>query len=148
LAVAARPADVLGVLSARFAAVRDCSRVLAALGVESAAVDADEYAPYTSMFAGEPAGAQQFIDRLIGPVLRWDADRGTELLSTLRQFVDCNASPVRTARSMDVHTNTVLQRIDRVTSLLGDSWRDPEPFFRLSVAVRLEGLRRRFQPDR
>ncbi|RKT86925.1 PucR C-terminal helix-turn-helix domain-containing protein [Saccharopolyspora antimicrobica] len=147
LAVAARPADVLGELSARFAAVRDCSRVLAALGVESAAVDADEYAPYTSMFAGEPAGAQQFIDRLIGPVLRWDADRGTELLSTLRQFVDCNASPVRTARSMDVHTNTVLQRIDRVTSLLGDSWRDPEPFFRLSVAVRLEGLRRRFQPD-
>ncbi|MER6987898.1 GAF domain-containing protein [Saccharopolyspora hirsuta] len=147
LAVAARPADALGELAARFAAVRDCSQVLAALGVESAAADADEYAPYTSMFAAEPASAHQFVDRMIGPVLRWDAERGTELLTTLRHFVDCNASPVRAARRMGVHTNTVLQRIDRITSLLGDSWREPEPFFRLSVAVRLEGLRRRFRLD-
>ncbi|GAA4617303.1 helix-turn-helix domain-containing protein [Saccharopolyspora hordei] len=147
LAVAARPADTLGELSARFAAVRDCSRVLAALGVGSAAADADEYAPYTSMFAGDPTAALPFVDRVLGPVLRWDADRGTDLLTTLRHFVDCNASPVRAARRMEVHTNTVLQRIERITSLLGESWREPEPFFRVSVAVRLEGLRRRLRAE-
>ncbi|MDA3629758.1 GAF domain-containing protein [Saccharopolyspora sp. WRP15-2] len=143
LTVAGRPAGTIGELSARFAAVRDCSRILTALGVDAAAADADEYAPYTSMFAREPDGAHQFIDRMIGPVLRWDVERGTDLQATLRHFVDCNASPVRTARLMGVHTNTVLQRIDRITHLLGGSWREPEPFFRISVAVRLQALRSR-----
>ncbi|NUS89345.1 MAG: helix-turn-helix domain-containing protein [Streptomyces sp.] len=46
-----------------------------------------------------------------GPVRRWDAERGTDLLATLHHFVDCNASPARTARLMGVHNNTVLQRL-------------------------------------
>ncbi|MFF5671947.1 helix-turn-helix domain-containing protein [Streptomyces hygroscopicus] len=140
LTVAASPAEGLGELSARFTTARDCGRVLTALGVEAVAVAADAYLPYTTLFAHDPTSVRQFVDRTIGPVRRWDAERGTDLLTTLHRFVDCNASPARTARLMGVHTNTVLQRLDRVTQLLGGAWREPEPFFRVSVAVRLHAL--------
>ncbi len=140
LTVAAPPAESLDELSACFTTARDCGRVLTALGIEAAAVAADAYLPYTTLFAHDPTSVRQFIDRTIGPVRRWDAERGTDLLATLHRFVDCNASPARTARLMGVHSNTVLQRLDRITQLLGDTWRDPESFFRVSVAVRLHTL--------
>ncbi|MCQ8828093.1 helix-turn-helix domain-containing protein [Streptomyces malaysiensis] len=140
LTVAAPPAESLDELSARFTTARDCGRVLTALGIEAAAVAADAYLPYTTLFAHDPTSVRQFIDRTIGPVRRWDAERGTELLATLHRFVDCNASPARTARLMGVHSNTVLQRLDRITQLLGSTWRDSESFFRISVAVRLHTL--------
>ncbi|WP_199493080.1 helix-turn-helix domain-containing protein [Marinitenerispora sediminis] len=140
LTVAAAPADTLDELSARFSAVRDCGRVLVALGIESAAVAADAYLPYTAMFAHDPTSVRRFIDHTIGPIRCWDTERRTDLLTTLHRFVDCNASPARTARLMGVHTNTVLQRLERITRLLGHAWREPEPFFRISVAVRLQAL--------
>ncbi|MCC4313763.1 helix-turn-helix domain-containing protein [Streptomyces malaysiensis] len=140
LTVAAPPAESLDELSTRFTTARDCGRVLTALGIEAAAVAADAYLPYTTLFAHDPTSVRQFIDRTIGPVRRWDAERGTELLATLHRFVDCNASPARTARLMGVHSNTVLQRLDRITQLLGSTWRDSESFFRISVAVRLHTL--------
>ncbi|MFD8331084.1 helix-turn-helix domain-containing protein [Streptomyces malaysiensis] len=140
LTVAASPAESLDELSTRFTTARDCGRVLTALGIEAAAVAADAYLPYTTLFAHDPTSVRQFIDRTIGPVRRWDAERGTELLATLHRFVDCNASPARTARLMGVHSNTVLQRLDRITQLLGSTWRDSESFFRISVAVRLHTL--------
>ncbi|WP_329947620.1 helix-turn-helix domain-containing protein [Streptomyces sp. BE303] len=148
LTVAARPAATLNDLSVRFSAARDCCRVLAALGIRGAAVEADNYLPYTAMFAHDPTAVRQFIDRTIGPVRCWDAERGTDLLSTLHRFMECNASPARTARLMGTHTNTILQRLDRITRLLGVTWREPEPFFRTSVAVRLNALAETFGPVR
>ncbi|MGW6457174.1 helix-turn-helix domain-containing protein [Streptomyces sp. NPDC055078] len=140
LTVAGAPTETLDELSARFSAARDCGRVLTALGVDAGAVAADAYLPYTTLFASDPSSVRQFIDHTIGPVQRWDAERGTDLLATLHRFVECNASPARTARLMGVHNNTVLQRMDRITQLLGSAWREPEPFFRVSVAVRLQAL--------
>jgi len=64
-------------------------------------------------------------------------------MSTLLGFVEANASPTRTARHLGLHPNTVLQRLDRISCLLGPQWRDPEPLFRIGVAVRLHGLARR-----
>ncbi|MPY49175.1 PucR family transcriptional regulator [Streptomyces sp. K1PN6] len=134
------PAESLDELSGRFTTARDCSRVLTAPGIEAAAVAADAYLPYTTLFAHAPTSVRQFIDRIIGPVRRWDAERGTDLLATLHHFVDCDAGPARTARLMGVHSNTVLERLDRITRLLGSTWRDSESFFHISVAVRLHTL--------
>ncbi|MFJ9585567.1 helix-turn-helix domain-containing protein [Streptomyces acidicola] len=88
--------------------------MLTALGIEAAAAAADAYLPYTTLFAHDPASVRQFIDRIIGPA--------------------------RTARLMGVHSNTVLQRLDRITRLLGSTWRDSQSFFHISVAVRLHTL--------
>ncbi|HEY9263204.1 MAG TPA: helix-turn-helix domain-containing protein, partial [Mycobacterium sp.] len=83
-----------------------------------------------------------FIDETIGPVRDYDSRKGSDLLSTLRAFVRNEASPTKTARALNYHTNTILQRLDRLKSLLGDDWRSDEHLFRISAAVRLDELRR------
>ena len=73
----------------------------------------------------------------------YDAERGTDLLGTLRAFVRSNASPTRTARALNFHTNTILQRLERLDRVLGEDWRDDERLFRIGLAVRLDDLRER-----
>ncbi|MFD8386719.1 helix-turn-helix domain-containing protein [Streptomyces sp. NPDC059679] len=83
---------------------------------------------------------RQFIDRIIGPVRRWTPNGGPICSPPSINFVDCNAGPARTARLMGVHSNTVLQRLDRIPQLLGSTWRDSASLFRILVAVRLHAL--------
>lgn len=143
LAVAAPAVDDIGQLPDRFALADRCARLLPALGTHDAAVTTDEYLPYSVLFGPDVRGLGTFVHDTIGPVIGWDADRGTDLLQTLRCFVQCNASPTRTARELHLHTNTVLQRLERISALLGAGWREPEALFRISIAVRMHALTRR-----
>ncbi|WP_411156011.1 helix-turn-helix domain-containing protein [Microbacterium sp. NIBRBAC000506063] len=59
-----------------------------------------------------------------------------------------NASPTRTARTLSFHTNTILQRLERLDQILGEGWRDDERMFRIGVAVRLDELRETLTPPR
>jgi DNA-binding PucR family transcriptional regulator len=121
------------------------ARLLAALEVGDAAVATDDYLPYSAVFDTDARTLRSFLDRTIGAVRRYDADRGAELAGTLRAFVHANASPTRTARALNFHTNTILQRLDRLGRILGEDWRDDEKLFRISLAVRLDELLERLQ---
>jgi DNA-binding PucR family transcriptional regulator len=131
---AASPSD-------RYDLARRALRVVHALGVADAAVAADDLLPYAAVFDGDRRALEAFIDGAIGPVRAYDAERGTELLATLRAFVRHGASPTRTARALTFHPNTILQRLDRLDRVLGAHWRDDERMFRISLAVRLDELR-------
>lgn len=140
LLVAGPPTADSSDLAAAFGAAYGCVRLLGKLGRQDDLVDARAYEPYRSMFGSDEADPLGFIAAVIGPVLQWDERRGGDLLATLAAFVETNARPTATSRSLHVHINTVLQRLERITQLLGDGWRDPECFFRVSVAVRLHAL--------
>lgn len=142
LAVAGPPAESVEDLEYCFELARRCAQVLLNLEAPDGAVDSQAYAPYMAMFGSEARELPRFIESVIGPVLRWDEKRGTNLFETLSAFVDSYASPTRTARALHLHINTVAQRLERITSLLGQNWRESEPLFRISVAVRLHALRR------
>lgn len=127
-------------LPAAFDTARRCAVLLDHLGRCEGVVDACAYKPYLAMFGPGDQEVTQFIDTMIGPVLAWDSQRGGELLTTLAAYIDAQGSPTRVGRQLHVHVNTVLQRLERLTALLGDDWREPDPLFRVSVAVRLHTL--------
>lgn len=141
LAVAGPPARGAEDLPRAFEAARRCVGLLADLGTSAGAVDARAYAPYLAMFGAGDGVIADYIDAVIGPVVRWDDQRDADLLRTLEAFLDSNSSPTRTARVLHVHVNTVLQRLARLAALLGEDWREPEPLFRTWVAVRLQAAR-------
>jgi DNA-binding PucR family transcriptional regulator len=124
-----------------FRTAQQTVRLLAGLGIDNRAVATDAYAPYTVLFGANPEGLQSFLDLTIGPVVDYDARHGTDLLTTLRMFVRHEASPTKTARALNYHTNTILQRLDRLKALLGEDWRRDEHLFRISLATRLDELR-------
>jgi hypothetical protein len=89
-----------------------------------------------------PAELDEFIEQLVGPVLAYDARRGTELVSTLEAWFATGSRPAETAKRLHVHPNTVAQRLERIGTLLGDDWRDPARGLDLQLALRLYRLRR------
>lgn len=142
LAITTPTASTPESLPARFESGLRTARLLAALGTTDAAVSSNAYLPYALLFDTDARTLNAFIDETIGPVRDYDSRKGSDLLSTLRAFVRNEASPTKTARALNYHTNTILQRLDRLKSLLGDDWRSDEHLFRISAAVRLDELRR------
>ncbi|WP_280457612.1 helix-turn-helix domain-containing protein [Nocardia carnea] len=130
-----------GELPRLFRTAQQTVRLLAGLGIDDGAVATDAYAPYTVLFGANPEALQSFLDLTIGPVVAYDARHGTDLLTTLRTFVRHESSPTKTARALNYHTNTILQRLDRLKALLGADWRQDEHLFRISLATRLDELR-------
>ncbi|GGH46980.1 helix-turn-helix domain-containing protein [Microbacterium album] len=141
--LAVRADGCAGALGARFAEAARTARLAAALGAHESVVTVQEYLPYSAVLDADGPGIGGFLDALIGPVRRYDADRGTDLLGTLRAFVRSGASPTRTARMLRFHPNTILQRLERLDSVLGPGWREEERLFRLGLAVRLDEMRER-----
>ena len=125
-----------------FGAAARTARLLDALGVTDTVVDTAEYELFGVMFGHDPGSVHRFVTATLGPVLDYDAANGTDLTATLAAFVRNGASPTRTARAMNYHSNTILARLDRITALLGDRWRGDEQLYRISTAVRLDELRR------
>lgn len=89
---------------------------------------------------GEPAALEEYLARSIGPLVEYDARRGSSLVDTLAAWFESGGSPVRAAETLGVHPNTVTQRLDRIATLIGDDWRDPARALDLHVALRLRSL--------
>lgn len=62
------------------------------------------------------------IEQILGPLLDYDRQHGTALVNTAAAYLDAAHSVADTAKQLHVHENTVRQRIDRITKLLGPGW--------------------------
>jgi hypothetical protein len=87
-----------------------------------------------------PEELEQFVAGALGPVLEYDERRGTDLLGTLEAWYESGERQGEAARRLHVHPNTVAQRVERLTGLLGEDWRDPARGLDLRLAVRLVRL--------
>jgi DNA-binding PucR family transcriptional regulator len=86
-------------------------------------------------------GVDGFVDSGIGPVVEYDSQRGTALCQTLEAYFAAAASPARTADALHVHVNTVTQRLERISTLLGADWQRPDRALEIQLALRLHRLR-------
>lgn len=129
-------------ISTAYKEARRCLAMMPALGVRDSAVTTAPYSLYLRLFEPGARDIDAFVAAVVGPLLDSDTERGTDLLNTVGAFAECNASTARTARKLHLHPNTVVQRLERVTKLLGPNWREADEFFRIQVAVRVHALRR------
>jgi sugar diacid utilization regulator len=60
------------------------------------------------------AAALRLIPDWAGRFMDADCGKSGELTRTIRQFADCNFNVKRTARHLDLHTNTVYFRLSRI----------------------------------
>ncbi|NUT37078.1 MAG: GAF domain-containing protein [Hamadaea sp.] len=90
---------------------------------------------------GGDRGVARFLQHAIGPVVDYDARRGTALVKTLECYFGAGGSLARAAEQLHVHVNTVTQRLERVAQLLGADWQRPERALEVQLALRLHRLR-------
>ncbi|MEU6718518.1 helix-turn-helix domain-containing protein [Nonomuraea sp. NPDC046802] len=118
---------------------RRCAEALIALGRSGEGAGAAELG-FVGLLVGDGRDVRGFVTRVLGPVLDYDARRGTALAGTLAAYFGTGGSPSRTAEAMHIHVNTVTQRLDRIGRLLGDGWQEPERALEIQLALRLNRL--------
>jgi hypothetical protein len=126
------------VVAAYTEAVR-CAATLVALGRTGDSASAEELG-FFGLLVGEGRDVRRFVDATLAPVLEYDARRGTDLVSTLQAYFEAGASPARAAEALQVHVNTVTQRLERVSRLIGKEWSTPERALEIQLALRLHRL--------
>lgn len=119
---------------------RRCAGALLALGRAGDGAGADELG-FVGLLMGEQRDVSGFLTTTLGPVLDYDARRGTALAKTLEVYFGNGGSLTRTAEALHIHVNTVAQRLDRVGQLLGADWQDPDRALEIRLALRLHRLR-------
>jgi hypothetical protein len=130
-------------LAAAYADARRCLDALTALGRHGEVADGRTLGVARLLLGDNgPEAVTEFLDDELGPVLAWDRARGTALVDTLEAYFDAGGRLKEAAASLHVHPNTVVQRLDRVSELLGPGWRDPQRSLDLQLALRLRRLRR------
>jgi DNA-binding PucR family transcriptional regulator len=64
-----------------------------------------------------------------------------DLIATLRAYFASGSQLARTKDVLHVHVNTVVQRLERVGSLLGGDWQTPDRALEIQLALRVHQLR-------
>jgi hypothetical protein len=78
------------------------------------------------------AAAQRLIPDWAGRLQQADVDKSGALSRTIRRFAACDLNVKRTARDLDLHTNTVYFRLNHVRKLTGV---DPRSYLGLSLLL-------------
>jgi GAF domain-containing protein len=139
---AAGPAAGVPGLGTAYRDARQCLMALLALGRAGEVADPAGLG-FARLLLGPSGSAdlQRFVHDAVGPVLDYDERRGTSLLATLDAWFGAGGGTAEAARTLHVHPNTVGQRLERVTQLLGEGWREPRRALEIQLAVRLWRLR-------
>jgi purine catabolism regulator len=83
-----------------------------------------------------------FYQETLGPLLIHDMRNDGTLVETLEGFFRCNGNLSETARSMHLHRNSLLYRLDRIEEILGRSLEDPELRLSLQIALKIRHLQK------
>lgn len=95
---------------------------------------------FAGLIVGTDPDVDEYVRKLLGPVIDYDERRGTDLVGTLSAYFAAGGSPRHAAGALHVHVNTVSQRLERITALLGESWQQPDHALELQIALRLRSL--------
>jgi DNA-binding PucR family transcriptional regulator len=126
-------------LAAAAAEATRCVRTLLALGRAGQGAALPELG-FVGQLIGDRTDLAGYVHATLGPVLDYDARRGTDLVRTLEAYFECGTNLTRAKDQLHVHVNTVVQRLDRISSLLGDEWQQPDRALEIQIALRLHRL--------
>lgn len=123
------------------ASLQRCVALLGALGRQGSAAHEAELALYARLFDGRGNDdIAAFIRTTLGALAAGEASRASDLCHTLLTYLDAGRNASATARTLDIHVNTLRQRLDAISSALPD-WQSNGRALDIHMALRLQRLR-------
>ena len=120
------------------AEARRARRLAELLGAGVHLVNSAEFGSSELLLAMVPAEARRsFRAALLTPLLAYDRDHGTELVSTLQVFLANSGSWSKAAEAMFIHVNSLRYRIRRIHELTGRDPRSLEDQAALLLALQI-----------
>lgn len=87
-----------------------------------------------------PAALSELVDRVLGPLVAYDGTKGTELLGSLRTWLDQDRRAESAAKLLGVHKHTLDYRLRRVEELTGRSLSRMEDVVDFWLALKAEAV--------
>lgn len=80
----------------------------------------------------------QFYQDALGPLVEHDNRKQSELIRTLNGFFEANGNLAKAAQGLDVHRNTLVYRLERITDLTGLDLDDSDNRLILHLALKTQ----------
>lgn len=139
---AARPAVGAVELARAYHEADATVSIVVGLGYEDVAVTVDQlgiFALLLSERGNEHADA--LTNQALGRLLEYDHAHATQLTATLDAYFAAGGNVTQAAQALPVHVNTYYQRLDRITEVIGEGWKERDRALHLNLALRLQRLR-------
>ncbi len=81
--------------------------------------------------------ATHLAEAALEPLLRYDAEHGSDLIQTLKVYFALNTNAAQAANKLFLHRNGLLYRLSRVETLLGYSVNDSANRLALELALHI-----------
>ena len=123
-----------------YAELGNAMRAMKKIAPLSRFIDAADISLFARIFErSDPSRIKEFVAGVLAPIAARDPRNRAHLKTTLLCFFDNHYNIARTAERLDVHVNTVRQRLDTLREVTG-GWKDPIASLELHVALRLDDL--------
>ncbi|MEK3883660.1 PucR family transcriptional regulator ligand-binding domain-containing protein [Paenibacillus sp. PL2-23] len=101
----------------------------------------DELGVFQLLFhIGDKAALHTFMRSSLGPLLDHDQSKGSELLRTLKVYLDHDGSKQLAAQRLFIARQSLYYRLEQIEALLGSDYMEPEKRLALGVAIRVYQL--------
>jgi sugar diacid utilization regulator len=120
----------------QYAAARRAMDIARSLGGEDQTLSLECLGIYSLLFrAEEPGELLRFADRLLDPIVTYDRERKTKLMTTLDTYLGESGAFRKTARKLFIHLNTLRGRLERIEQTCNLDLRDARTRFNLQLAL-------------
>lgn len=93
--------------------------------------------PYRLFLKTDRKELREYADGVLGEVIRYDEAHETELLKTLKVYLDGDQSMVESSKELFVHVNTIKYRLKTIYDMLGIEKITGRQSFELQLALRI-----------
>ena len=128
----------LAEIAVGYAEADEAVQIAVGSGIRGRAVAFDEVL-IDHMVRSSPHG-DRILDGTLRPLLDYDAERQSELVPTLRAYVNAGFNLTKSAETLCVHPNTVVYRLRRIKELSGRDPHDPDDLLLLFLGLKLTEL--------
>jgi purine catabolism regulator len=135
------PATGLAALRDACREARDAVSIAAELGNRDQTTFYGDLKLYQLLLAVKDRNFEQlrrFYRETLGPLAEHDERKGGELSRTLNGFFEANGNLAKAAAALDVHRNTLVYRLERISELTGLDLDDPDNRLVLHLALKVQ----------
>lgn len=122
---------------------RSYQEAMLALRIQSSALSRDQVTSFDDLGVyrifcrlDDLAEVERFVHEWLGPLLDYDAQKGSELVATVSEYLECAGSWDDTAAALCVHRSTLKYRLQRIRELTSYDLGDADTHFNLQLAAR------------
>lgn len=83
---------------------------------------------------------KQIYDELLGNLVKYDKEKGTEFIDTLKKYFIYGGNLKRVSEDMFTHYNTIIYRIQRIKEITGIDFDDYEDRLNLQIALKIHDM--------